>query len=105
MRGFPKYLNTKTDYEYVKATFPPEQWRPRFQALLDERFAWLPVGPLADGQPGVEDETHRVLVNPAETGQNVPVRVQEEYREDPNATIFRLGFTVEEVTQILEEEE
>jgi hypothetical protein len=101
MRGFPKHLNTKADYLYVKENFPPEQSRPAFQRLLDERFAWLPVGPLKAGDKGLEDKTHRVVEMRDESGQNVTERVQEEYREDPNATIFRLGFTVEEVKEHL----
>jgi hypothetical protein len=101
MKGFPGYLNTRADYEYVRDNFPPEQWRSRFQALLDERFSWLPVGPLAEGAPGVEDASHRVVEHYDGTGQAVVSRVQEEFREDPAALIFRLGFTVEEVEDAL----
>ncbi len=100
MRGFPKHLSTRDDYLYVRENFPPEQWRPRFQALLDERFAWLPVGPLAAGEPGIEDATHRVVEHTDEREQVIE-RVQEEYREDPNAAIFRLGFAVAEVEGML----
>lgn len=102
MRGFPKHLNSKQDYLYVIQEFPPEQWLPRLQSLLYERFAWLPTGKLADGDNGVTDDTHRVIEMHDETGQVVVERVQEHYIEDPNATIFRLGFTVEEVQAILQ---
>jgi len=102
MRGFPKHLNTRADYEYVKANFPPEQWRPWFQRLLDERFSWLPVGSLAEGEQGVEDETHRVVEHVDGSGQVVE-RIQEHWVDDPNATIFRMGFTVEEVENLLKE--
>jgi hypothetical protein len=101
MKGFPKHLNTRADYLYIKEHSSPELWRPRFQALLNERFSWLPAGPLADGEPGNDDESHRVVEMRDETGQTVVSRVQEEYREDPNAVIFRLGFTVEEVEKAL----
>ena len=103
MKGFPRHLNTKDDYQFVTANFPPDQWRPRVQALIDERFSWLPAGALAEGVPGLEDETHRVVEMRDDTGQHVIERVQEEYREDPNAVIFRLGFTVDEVTALLAE--
>ncbi|WP_298434569.1 hypothetical protein [Geobacter sp.] len=103
MRGIPRHLNTKQDYLTIRNEFPPEVWRPRFQALLDERFAWLPVGPLAEGEPGVTDDTHRVVELLDEASQTMIERIQEEYREDPNATIFRLGFTVEEVSQLVGE--
>ena len=35
MRGYPKNLNTKKDYEYVRANFPAEEWKPDWQKLLD----------------------------------------------------------------------
>jgi hypothetical protein len=101
MRGFPRHLNTKVDYLHVRAEFPADQWQPKFQLLLDGRFAWLPVGPLADGDAGVADSTHRVVEHADGQGQIVE-RVQEEWREDPNATIFRLGFTVAEVEALLQ---
>ena len=101
MRGFPKHLNTRADYEYVRINFPPEQWRPAFQRLLDDRFSWLPSGPLKDNEEGVEDKTHRVIEFRDENGKTAVERVQEEYREDPNAVIFRVGFRVEEVEEIL----
>lgn len=100
MRGMPKHLNSKTDYLYLKQEFQPDQWRPRFQVLLDERYSWLPMGPLADGEPGIEDDSHRIVEHTDEAGQVVE-RIQEEYREDPNALIFRLGFTVVEVEGLL----
>lgn len=28
MVGFPKHLNTKEDYMYIKENFPTEQWKP-----------------------------------------------------------------------------
>lgn len=100
MRGFPKHLNTKNDYLYIRTEYPADQWRPRFQSLLDERYAWLPISTLADGETGIEDDTHRVIEHSDEQDQVVE-RVQEEYREDPHATIFRLGFTVSEVEALL----
>jgi len=101
MRGFPKHLNTRADYEYVRAAFPPEQWRPAFQRLLDERWSWLPCGPLSASDQGVTDQSHRVVEIYDDAGRTLVSRVQEEYREDPNAVIFRLGFTVEEVEKLL----
>ena len=31
MRGYPKYLSTKADYEYVREHFSKEQWQADFQ--------------------------------------------------------------------------
>ena len=38
MKGVPKYLNTKEDYDYVKANFPREVWEKFYRELLDKFF-------------------------------------------------------------------
>ena len=93
MVGFPKHLNSKNDYLYVIENFPRPQWEPHLRALLDNRFGWFCTGP-ADGE-GATDATHRVEV--MEDGG----KLQYEYRENPQATIYRIGFTVEEVEALL----
>lgn len=89
MRDFPKHLNTKLDYLHVRDKFPQNQWLPHFQALLDTRFAWLPGEPFE-----TEDATHRIL-------REDEMVTYEEYREDPNALIFRLGFAAAEVEALM----
>ena len=101
MKGKPKHLNTQKDYEYLRANFPPEVWRPAFQALLDDRFQNFCVGSLSDGEVGVIDATHSVV---EEHGMNGVVRYQYETREYEDAAIFVLGFTVAEVQVALNEE-
>jgi len=86
MRGFPKHLNTRFDYEYVKNEFPASQWKPAWQGLLDTRFSWLP----ATGKETAETPLRDVEADGQVVGQ-------EAWVEDPNAKIFRLGFTVAEV--------
>jgi len=103
MRGFPKHLNTRADYEYVAGAFPAEKWQPHFQALLEQRSAWIPAGELKEGEKVVESKSVRVAEVRDETGRTVLVRVREELRDDPNALIARLGFTVEEVEKALAE--
>ena len=99
MQGYPQWLNTKEDYEYVKTNFPPEQWQPSWQALLDNLNAWLPTGPLSDPSQGVTDDTHQV-VNWG--GNGSPDQwMQLELMQDPNCRLFQLGFTVEEVENAL----
>lgn len=100
MKGFPRHLNTRADYEYVSNHFPPEQWRPAWQLLLDGRYIWHTVGHLSADDPGVEDGTHRVQTEPDEEGRDV--RYQQEWIEDPHAKIFRLGMTVAEVQAVLQ---
>ena len=41
MQGFPKTLNTREDYEYVRLNFAKELWAPEFQALLDSNYGWF----------------------------------------------------------------
>lgn len=98
MVGYPKFLNTKEDYEFVRANFPREKWEGDFKALLNERYEWFNVGE-AEGE-GVTDETHKVVESTNIDG--VVTRSQYEYKENENARIYRLGYTVDEVKAILE---
>ena len=101
MKGIPRHLNTRADYAYVRAHLTPEHWRPDWQQLLDSRFVWQTVAELQPGEPGIDDATHRVLIETDEHDQ--PLRFQQEFMEDPTAKIFRLGMTVPEVIAALEQ--
>lgn len=94
MIGFPKYLNTKEDYLYGRDNFPKNQWEPEFQKLLDNK-AWINTDMLKDGDTGLTDNTHRV-----ETVEEQ--KYQYEFMTDPNCKLFRIGFTEDEVRQILD---
>ena len=97
MVGYPKFLNTKEDYEFVRANFPKEQWESDFKALLNERYEWFNLGEI-EGE-GVTDDTHKVVEDKRD--DETVVRYQYEYKENENARIYRLGYTVEEVEAIL----
>lgn len=101
MNGYPKSLNTREDYEYVLANFPREDWEQDFCDLLATVYEWENVGKLKDGEEGITDETHRVEV--CEMDESTVERYQYEYKENPNAKIFRIGYTVDEVKEILGE--
>ena len=101
MQGFPKWLNTREDYIYVKENFPPEQWKPVFQSLLDERMQWLNTGLLKNEADGVNDETHKVVGGDSDMPDTPAQYYQYEFKEDPNCRMFKLGFTVDEVEQLL----
>ena len=94
MVGYPKYLNTKADYEFVRANFPKENWESAFQALLDTRCDWFNHGEI-DGD-GVSDDTHKVVVDEKEDK-----KYQYVYEENPNCRMNQLGYTVEEIKEIL----
>jgi hypothetical protein len=102
MIGYPKYLNTKEDYLYVKDNFPRKDWESDFQRLLDTRMEWLNVGQLESSEAGVTDDTRKVVtVGEDDMSMGAVQHYQYEYREDPNCTLLRLGFTVDEVEAIL----
>lgn len=98
MMGFSKWLNSKQDYLYVKDNFPKQQWVDKFQSLLDERLAWFNLGEIADD--GITDETHKVVENEID---GAFVKYQYELKENPGSTLYRIGFTVDEVNKILNE--
>ena len=94
MKGFPKHLNSKADYEYIKANFPAEQWKPCWQELLDSRYQWFSTGNVSkDG--GTTDSTHKVEASKDIDDNNV--YTQYEYRENPLCDMNRLGFTEDEI--------
>jgi hypothetical protein len=90
MVGNPKYLNTKYDHEYVRENF--DNWREYWQELYDSRMIWANVELVGEG---MEDGTHRLIQSQDEQGN--PMTIQQEYQVDPNAKLFRIGFTEEEV--------
>jgi hypothetical protein len=89
MRGLPKFFNTKQDYFNCLAEWK-EETKAELRRLLDSRFSWFDVKVLEDGSTGLNDDTHRVIDN-----------MQQELKEDPNARIFQLGFTVVEIEELL----
>lgn len=91
MNGFPKFFNTKQDILNALELFP-ERTKAYIQNLLDTRKKWVQTEYVA---PGVEDETHHVWTD--DSG-NV---YQNEYMDDPNGDIPRLGFTVEELEAMI----
>ena len=100
MRGFPKTLNSKADYEYIKDNFPAEQWQPEWQALLDSRLDWFNTGEVKKGK-GVTDETHKVVEAEPEKEGGATIHYQFELKENPTCKLLQIGFTVEAVENAL----
>lgn len=103
MRGYPGYLNSKEDYLFVREHFPRERWLPDYQALLDSYKDWFFTGHLDKESDGVTDETHKVVS--FEDDEQQTRYDQYEFRENPDAKLFRLGFTVDEVKSLMAEEQ
>lgn len=101
MKGYPKHLSTKTDYIFARDNFPKEMWAKDWQALLDSRWNWFFVKeqPTKDGL--IEDATHKIVENKDMGGVDNVTYSQYELRDDENADLFRLGFTVAEVEAAL----
>jgi len=99
MKNFPKYINNKKDVENLLVDFPTET-KAYLQTLIDTKDSWFPTGALATAADGAEDATHKVVEE--KDMEDVSTFTQYELREDPNNTIFRLGYTsVDEVRAIV----
>lgn len=94
MIGNPKYLSTRHDYEYVQENF--NNWREYWQELYDSRMIWANVELVGEG---IEDDTHR-LIQSRDMEDN-EITIQQELQVDPNAKLFRIGFTEGEVAAAL----
>ena len=94
MNGVPKFYNTKQDYLNGLELFP-EETKDALRELLGDVNKWQYVGPVEDIP--VIDETHKV-----QEGQNGEFE-QYVYGEDAYARLFLLGFTVEEVEELIGE--
>lgn len=93
MRNYPKHLNTKADYEYVRTHFPKNKWEKDFKALL-ETDEWFNLGEITGD--GTTDDTHKVV-----TDEQAGKKYQYELKDNPDAKIYRLGYTKDEVNAIL----
>ena len=99
MRGYPKTLQTREDYEYVLANFTKDQYLQDFKDLLISRFDYIYQHNMADDEVVSDDIPHKILSQTDEKGNYVR---QLYYRvEVPTAKIFQLGYTVEEVEKII----
>lgn len=96
MKGVPKYLNTKEDYDYVKANFPREVWEKFYRELLDTTHDWFFVKELAEDEEGVVDDKHKVE-------ENEGIKYQFEYKLNPQCKLKSLGYTIKEIENLLKE--
>lgn len=101
MRGYPKHLNTRADYEYVRRNFDRSFWEKDFLNLLNTTHEWYKTGVLLPEDIGIEDETHQVVKDLNDDGTETGISYQLELKLNPKARIFQLGYTIEEVENIL----
>lgn len=100
MIGYPKNLNTREDYDYVRANFPKEQWVACYQGLLDTMRDWFFVRHIEDGEAVTLTENQRVE-EPQEQSEEKRCALYE-YRVNEHCKLLRLGFTEAEVRAIVE---
>ena len=103
MKGFPKYINSMGDIDNLKQEYPQElaAW---LQDIYDYKDVWLMTSKLDDGDTGVTDDTHKVVESTDPETNEVTERYQYEFLEDPNGTIFRLGFkSSDDVLELISE--
>ena len=99
MKGFPKKLNSKEDYYYIKEYFEESQWRPKWEALLSSRQNWYASKTLKEGAKGRTDSSH--YVETYKNDDDTETTVQYELKDDMASDFFRFHFTEEEVTDAL----
>lgn len=103
MFGFPKVFSTKEDYYNSKAEYPAET-KAHLKKVMDGRFIWQKDHELSEGETGINDATHKVIMSASETGdmmnhQEVPVQMV--LVEDMNSLFYRLGFTLDEANRFI----
>lgn len=98
MKGFPKNLNTREDYEYVRANFTAEEWKPEWQALLDTMSDYFFVKTLEEGEEAPEGDGYKVQESEQD---GVTTRSLYQLQENPACKLLRLGFTKAEVKEAL----
>lgn len=96
MRNYPKALNTRTDYEYVRRHFNKDLWKKDFETLLETQYDWFFDRVLSDDETEESGFFQKVITDP-QTGE----RTLYVWKENPNCKLLQLGYTAEEVTEIL----
>jgi hypothetical protein len=100
MKGFPKHFNIKQDVLNCLLQYP-EETKGFIKRCFDERQNWITTSKLDLLDAGVTDATHRISECKDDATGVVVERYQEEFMDDPNCQLFRLGFTVEEAQNLL----
>ena len=91
-------LNTKADY-YLMIQTHSSKYKQVFQDLLDTRVQWVKTNVLNSTSEGIVDATHKIVIVPrVGGGRDIYQYVLE---EDTNAKMYKLGFEVSEIYNIL----
>lgn len=88
MKGLNSKLTSKEDYLWAKNNLPEEQWKPLFQNLLDTIYDWFMI---KEEEYKEDDKNYKKV-----EGRDGNIYYYQK-QKNPNAKIFRLGFTEKEV--------
>lgn len=102
MRGFPKVLNSREDYDNIVEDFGyTKEVKRAYQGLLNTAKHYVFDRELgADEEPDGPEPEYKVLEEGQEDGSTL--RTQYKLVENPDGRIFKLGFTVEEVQGVID---
>lgn len=100
MKGFPKNLNTKEDYLYVKDNFSRDVYAPVFQDLLDTENDWFFVRELDVNEVVELTDNVKVIDNKSYDGKSETKSLYE-YRQNPECKMLQLGFTKDIISRFL----
>lgn len=109
MVGFPKNLNTKYDFEYVREHLDElggetakARLKAEYEALIEGSTCWYTGDELASESEGITDDTHKIISSTEGSGDNAVTKyTQMVLKTNKEAKIFRLGYTVAEVENLI----
>ena len=101
MKGFPKYLNTKKDYENVLKKFGySKKVKSAYQGLLNSAEKYVFDKELnSESERDGEFPDFKVMTEKENDGTEKIVQFKKVKNE--NGKIFKLGFTIEEVKEVI----
>lgn len=99
MKGFPKNLNSKQDYYFIKDNYPVEQWLPYWKDLIKTSYDWFYIRDVDEDENIENNDQYKVIET---TQDNKTTRSLYQYKENPSCKIIRLGFDRQEVIEVIE---
>jgi len=102
MRGFPKVLNSRQDYENIINDFGyTEKVKRVYQGLLNtaEKYEFDKELAAESDRTGPEPE-YKVMTQEEEGTEKI---VQYKLVNNPDGKIFKLGFTIDEVQEVIDQ--
>lgn len=102
MRGFPKVLNSRQDYENVINDFGyTAKVKRAYQGLLNtaQKYEFDKELAAESDRTGPEPD-YKVMTQEEEGTETI---VQYKLVDNPNGKIFKLGFTIDEVQEVIDQ--